>query len=254
MDHVRRIEKENGVKALWVCETGSRAWGFPSPDSDYDVRMIYTRPKNDYLTVWESKDTIEYMSDDRELDISGWDLRKAMGLLWKSNASMFERLSSTVIYDWADSEIIDALNNLSQQYFSPKAALHHYLNMGIKAFANVQGKKYRLKRLFYALRAALCCRWILEYQTAPPMRIQALLDILDINADLKERILSLIELKSGKGEAYEHQGEREVFTFIDSTFEYTKASEKRIPANKGDVKALNQFFQDTLNRLEGRSL
>lgn len=55
------IEAEHGVKVLYACESGSRAWGFASPDSDYDVRFVYVRPLEDYLSLVPVRDVIEKM-------------------------------------------------------------------------------------------------------------------------------------------------------------------------------------------------
>ena len=92
------LEKEKGIQILLACETGSRAWGFPSPDSDFDVRIIYKHPTDWYLSLTEEKDTLECFYENRDIDISGWDVRKCLRLLWKSNASMLERIQSPMVY------------------------------------------------------------------------------------------------------------------------------------------------------------
>ncbi len=95
---LKDIEDRHPIQILYACETGSRAWGFPSPDSDYDVRLIYKHHVNWYLTLTEQKDTLEMMSDDGELDLTGWDIRKCLKLLWKSNGALLERIQSSVVY------------------------------------------------------------------------------------------------------------------------------------------------------------
>lgn len=67
------IENRENVRILLAVESGSRAWGFASRDSDYDVRFIYVRPKEDYLRLEKTKDVIE-LPIEGELDINGWDL------------------------------------------------------------------------------------------------------------------------------------------------------------------------------------
>src|SRR3954464_6280309 len=89
------IERECGVRMLYACESGSRAWGFPSPDSDYDVRFFYLRPLSFYLSVAERKDQLDFPIND-ELDIKGWDIRKALQLVCKSNTTPFEWLQSPI--------------------------------------------------------------------------------------------------------------------------------------------------------------
>ena len=97
-DKLKDIEQKYQVKVLYACETGSRAWGFPSPDSDYDVRMIYMHDLDWYLSLSDKKDTIEFMSEDGELDVTGWDIKKCLKLMWKSNGALLERVQSPVVY------------------------------------------------------------------------------------------------------------------------------------------------------------
>ena len=103
--YIKEIEKAQDIKVLLACETGSRAWGFPSPDSDYDVRLIYRHRMDWYLSLLEPKDTFEVMLEDNNFDISGWDIRKTLGLLWKSNPPLLERIQSPIVYV-ADEEFL----------------------------------------------------------------------------------------------------------------------------------------------------
>ena len=128
LQSLRKIEQDNNIKVLFACETGSRAWGFASPDSDYDVRFIYMHNKDWYLSLNEQKDSIELMLDNGELDITGWDLRKSLRLLKKSNISLFERFKSPEIY-LNNNLFISELNDISDNYFSSISGMHHYLNM-----------------------------------------------------------------------------------------------------------------------------
>ncbi|KYP14560.1 nucleotidyltransferase domain-containing protein [Flavihumibacter sp. CACIAM 22H1] len=131
-ENIRRsllqVEEQFQVKILYACETGSRAWGFPSPDSDYDVRFIYQHPKNWYLALHEQKDTIEFM--DGDLDITGWDLRKSLQLLKKSNVPLVERFNSPIIY--LDKNFSAAFNELIQTYYSPTAVFFHHYSLATK--------------------------------------------------------------------------------------------------------------------------
>ena len=94
---LRRIEEEESIKILLAVESGSRAWGFASPDSDYDVRFIYIRRMEDYLKLEKVRDVIELPMDD-VLDMNGWDLQKTLRLLYKSNPTLFEWFSSPIVY------------------------------------------------------------------------------------------------------------------------------------------------------------
>jgi predicted nucleotidyltransferase len=211
---LKKIESDYGVKALYACETGSRAWGFPSPDSDYDVRIIYMHEPDWYLSLSERKDTIEMMLEGGELDITGWDLRKSLRLLWKSNGAMLERIQSPIIYTERDGYSA-SMRAAAEQCFSPIAAMFHYLGMAKNSFAEVESKpEVKLKKLFYSLRATLACKWILEKGTTPPIVFTKMVDELSFDHSLKERIKGLIKLKSGVNESYVHPVELELNAFI----------------------------------------
>ena len=94
---LKEIEQKENVKIIMAVESGSRAWGFASPDSDYDVRFVYVRRPEDYLRLEKTKDVIEWQLDD-VLDINGWDLKKALQLMHDSNPSIFEWCASPIVY------------------------------------------------------------------------------------------------------------------------------------------------------------
>ena len=169
IEEIKRVEQKYGIEVLYACETGSRAWGFPSPDSDYDVRMIYKHSLDWYLTLSEKKDNIEYMSEDKEIDLTGWDIRKSLKLLFKSNASLLERIQSPIVYAQKEGFVSDYLNYAIQCY-SPISTLYHYLKLAENSFEEVSVlKEYRLKRMFYALRGAVACKWIMSRNEMPPI-------------------------------------------------------------------------------------
>jgi len=99
-----RIEEDENISILWACESGSRAWGFESQNSDYDVRFIYLQRTEEYLRASDLRDVIEKpISDD--LDISGWDLPKALRLFRKSNPPLLEWLQSPIVYQGNDDQV-----------------------------------------------------------------------------------------------------------------------------------------------------
>lgn len=157
--YLNQLEEEKKIKILLACETGSRAWGFPSPDSDYDVRIIYVHDVDWYLSLKEKKDTIEWMLENNDLDITGWDLRKVLRLLWKSNPPLLERIQSPIIYR-VDEKFLKDINTLATSYYSKIATMHHYLSMAKKTFEELNPQEYKLKKLFYALRNSTACKWI----------------------------------------------------------------------------------------------
>ncbi|WP_046246848.1 nucleotidyltransferase domain-containing protein [Hymenobacter terrenus] len=174
---LNQLEATHGIRILYACESGSRAWGFPSPDSDYDVRFIYCHRPDWYLTLDEGPDTLNFPVDD-ELDLAGWELRKALRLLRGSNAALFEWLQSPVVYQEAP-DFRARLAPFLPAAFNLKAGLHHYLGQlrrGVEE--DLAGEEVRLKRLFYALRSALAARWIRVRSTLPPMEFTPLREVL----------------------------------------------------------------------------
>lgn len=172
-EQLDRLEQEEHVRILYACESGSRAWGFPSQDSDYDVRFIYIRQPEWYLSIFDKRDVIERPISDK-LDISGWDLRKALGLYRKSNPPLLEWLQSPIRYAEKYS-VTDQLREISPLTFSPKSVMYHYLNMARGNYRMyLQGERVRIKKYFYVLRPVLACEWIERFGEMPPMEFDAL--------------------------------------------------------------------------------
>jgi len=241
------LEKEKGIKILLACETGSRAWGFPSPDSDFDVRVIYKHEKDWYLSLTEEKDTIEYFLENNEIDISGWDLRKSLRLLWKSNPPLLERIQSPIIYK-VDEDFLSGISSIAQKTYSRIATIHHYLSMAKKALEEVViTNDYKLKRFFYALRASVACLWILEKEEIPPIEFGKMVNGLVLPQNLIIRIKELIEIKSTISESYLHNGEKELIEFMKTCIERADVEFQNLPASKGKMSDLNDFFRKTLD-------
>lgn len=196
MSELREIETREGVQILFAIESGSRAWGFASPDSDFDVRFVYTRPRDWYLSLAPGRDVIELplIGDD---DINGWDIRKALGLALKSNPVLLEWLSSPIQYIW-DIEACNAIKAFTHDITHTSRCRHHYMRM-----ADMQrgtGPDIKLKRYFYALRAAMTLRWIETRSDLPPMNFHALLAGVDIPTVVTEEIDRLLEIKTSTNE------------------------------------------------------
>lgn len=192
------IERENNVRILYAAESGSRAWGFASPDSDYDVRFIYAHPVEHYLSIAEHRDVIE-LPVDSLLDINGWDVRKTLALFRKGNAALYEWLQSPIVYR-QDTSFHAELTALMPDYFSPRAACHHYLSMARNAYEyGLQGPAVRLKQYFYALRPLFAAGWILERRGIPPMVFTPLRALVS-DAAIQDAIDTLLALKQASGE------------------------------------------------------
>jgi len=172
---LRLIEAEAHVRILLAVESGSRAWGFASPDSDYDVRFIYVHEPPWYLSVFESRDVIEKMLPG-ELDVSGWDLRKSLRLFSKCNLALNEWLGSPVVYS-ETSEFRSELRALIPMFFNPTRATHHYRSMANQALSNLTSEnQISIKKLLYAARALLACRWIRQNKSQPPTEFHVVVE------------------------------------------------------------------------------
>ena len=186
------IEEHENCRILLAVESGSRAWGFASPDSDYDVRFIYVRPKESYLKLERVRDVIELPIND-VLDVNGWDVDKTLKLLHSSNPTVFEWFSSPVVY--RSTEFAERFKPVMLRYFSSKKGLWHYLHMAESNCREfLKGEEVKAKKYFYVLRPVLACRWILEKGTPPPMLFSELMKS-QLPFYLKSTVCGLLELK-----------------------------------------------------------
>ena len=203
LENFRRIESEHEVTVLFACESGSRGWGFASPDSDYDVRFIYVHRLPWYLTVAPGRDVIE-LPISGELGVNGWDLRKALALLRESNPTLLEWLGSPIVYR-EDAGAMTRFRMLAQDVFSNAKGWHHYASMAKKNFReHLQAEEVRYKKYLYVLRPLLAARWIRARSGVPPMRFAELAQhTLDATRDaaLIAEINALLEVKMRAGEA-----------------------------------------------------
>lgn len=223
---LREIENREGCKILLAVESGSRAWGFASPDSDYDVRFIYVRPKEWYLKLEQTQDVIELPINDL-LDVNGWDVAKTLRLLYKSNPTLFEWFSSPIVY--RDSPFAETFRPLMQTYFSSKSGLWHYLRMAEGNYRNyLRGELVRAKKYFYVLRPVLACRWILEKGTPPPMLFSQLMES-QLESGLKGLVQQLLELKVKLPEVKEIPRIDPLNQYLDSSILEIKQRIQQIP-------------------------
>ena len=172
---LKEMAVEKQVEILFACESGSRAWGFASPDSDYDIRFIYKNKPEYYLSLWEKTDVIEFMTAD-DLDGSGWDIAKALKLLAKSNTPLIEWLFSPIVYQQNDA-FLKQMQVFASDCFSPIASLHHYLGITKNFMEICEQEDVKLKSYFYALRTALAGKWIIENNSIPPVDFMEILPI-----------------------------------------------------------------------------
>ena len=198
-ENLDTIEKKYNVRILLAVESGSRAWGFASPDSDYDVRFIYVHAPEEYLRIDTMKDVIEWQLDE-VLDINGWDLKKALLAFAKGNPNVMEWANSPIIYREASEW--KTLKETAFHYFSEKSALCHYYGTANNTYLSfLTGDQIRYKKYFYALRPLLCCRWIERYHQVPPMEFERLLGLFSeeevgLTPELYTSIRELLDRKA----------------------------------------------------------
>ncbi len=194
---LKEIESAENVRILLAVESGSRAWGFASPDSDYDVRFIYARPTEEYLRLDTVRDVIEKPISDL-LDINGWDINKTLRLLYRSNPTLFEWVSSPIVY--LDKGMKDKLAPIMPKYFYAKKGLYHYLSMAKSNYREyLKGETVRAKKYFYVLRPILACKWILDKHSPPPMLFSELA-AAELDPALKPEVDRLLNLKMNSPE------------------------------------------------------
>ena len=193
------VETDHHVVIGWAVESGSRAWGFPSPDSDYDCRFLYLRPADAYLSPWLPRDVIETPLD-HVYDVNGWDLRKAVDLMVRGNATVTEWLRSPIVYR-GEPAFRDLMLNLADQVTEPALIARHYAHVGQLQWdrlgAGDPDRPVRLKGVFYCLRPAAALRWMRSHpgQVAPPMRLQTLLEESEAAPDVLAAVGELVAVK-----------------------------------------------------------
>ena len=238
---LKEIEKDENIKILYAVESGSRAWGFASPDSDYDVRFIYKRHRRDYLRLNGQRDVIELPIDDT-WDVNGWDLDKTLRLLYCSNPTLFEWLGSPICY--YDTDFKNKLAPLMKEYFSVKKGMCHYLGTAkknIKVF--LQGEEVIPKKYFYALRPVLACMWMYEKQTPPPVLFDELAKAV-LPEYLKPSVSRLLDIKMNMPEKGVIKPIKEIDDFLDEAVIRFEEIAKDIPDERKSWDMLNEFFYE----------
>lgn len=253
IDELSRIEKEENVRILYACESGSRAWGFPSKDSDYDVRFIYIRPVDWYLSIFEKRDVIERPISDM-LDINGWDLRKALNLFRKSNPPLLEWLQSPIVYI-ENHAVAEQIRNISPLTFSPRSCMYHYLHMAKGNYRDyLQGEQVKIKKYFYVLRPILACEWIEKHNTMPPIEFDRLVEAVVPNkSELKAAIDSLLVRKRAGDEMDFEPRINPISEFLEEKIAYYEQTASGMPSSGGvQDQRLDDLFRTVLKEVWGQ--
>ena len=244
LNKLNEMESRENIRILLAVESGSRAWGFASPDSDYDVRFIYVRPKEDYLRLEKTRAVIE-LPIEGELDINGWDLDKTLRLLRASNPTLFEWFSSPIVY--RETAFASEFRSIMQQYFCSKRGLNHYLSMAGSNYREyLRGDTVKAKKYFYVLRPVLACRWILDKGTPPPMLFSELMEA-ELDPLLLPDVNRLLDLKMNAPEIKTIPRIESINRYLDSSIEEVHTRILQLPEDMNHGwEELNQFFLSQL--------
>ena len=241
------IESQEDLTILYACESGSRAWGFPSADSDYDVRFLYLRPRDWYLSInlERKRDVIERPISDT-LDISGWDFRKALQLFYKSSPVLLEWLGSPVVY-LEPYAAATKMRELAKTFYSAKACMYHYLNMATNNYReHLKGETVRLKKYLYVLRPILAVNWLERDLGLVPTEFEELVDAVLDDERLINDIRDLTEQKRLGAELDKGPRIPSISDYIDSEIERLSGKKFGVYVQKPEMEVLNFLFRETL--------
>lgn len=240
------IEEKENVKILYCVESGSRATGLESHDSDYDVRFVYTRKTEDYLRLEPARDVIEWQCDGT-LDIVGWDVRKALQLGYRSNPTLLEWISSSVVY--AEREEWRSVAEVIKEFFSVRHTALYYLSMAKRNYATlVKLDTVKYKEYFYMLRPLLAVEWVISKKEIPPIELEALLGILQ-DCNVKKEVDALIDAKRSGSKKIEGAPIAVLNEYIENKIAELSEAVSALPEEaRRDMKLLDAAFLALLNK------
>lgn len=243
---LKRLEQQHDIKILYAVESGSRAWGFASTDSDWDVRYIYIHRLDWYLKIDDKKDNQEEILHN-DIDLAGWELKKALRLFRKSNPPMLEWLRSPIIY-LEQFSTADKLRDLMKDFFNPKSCIHHYLHMAEGNYREyLQKDNVRVKKYFYVLRPILACDWIKQTNTMAPMEFHKLLHSQVTDQKVKTEIQNLMTRKMSGEELNEEPKIQILNDFLEQKIEFYNDDVKSLgQSEQPDAVTLDALFKQTI--------
>lgn len=241
---LKEIEERENIRVLHAAESGSRAWGIASPDSDYDVRFVYVRPMDFYLKLQDKKDFIDWELN-QVLDINGWDITKALQHFYKSNATLYEWGNSPIIYKTTPQW--EKIMKLAEEYFSSKSVMYHYYGTARKNYeAYLMEDMVKYKKYFYVLRPILACKWIEKKKCPPPVLFQTLAEEI-LEKEMKPAVDRLVEAKLQMTESEKRGKIQELNDYIQEHLEYYQALLSEMPEDRNkDWEPLNRSFRELL--------
>jgi len=243
---LKKIESQHNISIVYACESGSRAWGFASPDSDYDVRFIYRRSEDYYLSLEKKADTLDFpLSGD--LDIGGWDLSKVLQHIKKSNAVISEWLQSPVVYYEAEG-IKKELLDLAYEFSSLPSMVHHYLGISRKAYGSIDEKGFiTIKKIFYVLRPLLAAYYITQKKTIAPMEFKDLYEQVE-DLDVRSEIDRLLHEKKGADEKERVSLPMVLVDYITAMVQRIGIDSQKLSPHAKEWSSLNNFFIEEIKK------
>lgn len=246
---LKEAEDSRNIKVLYAVESGSRAWGFESEDSDWDVRFVYIHPADWYLQIDEKKDSMEVMLPG-DIDLAGWELRKALRLFRKSNPPMLEWLNSPIVY--ADEYgFAGMLRELIPGVYNPRSCMYHYISMARGNYKDyLQSDMVKLKKYFYAIRPILACDWIRTIGTMPPTAFRELKNGLQPDAAVDTEIEKLLLRKVAVKEMGTEPANQILIQFIAEKIDFYSSYIGTVPDHREfSTEQLNKLFRRMLNEV-----
>ena len=252
MDKLHEIEQKEHVKVLYAVETASRAWGFPSVNSDWDVRFIYVHALPWYVSIAQNHDVIEYMSDDRIIDMVGWDLKKALTMMRRNASSISEWLHSPLTYCY-DEVFLNRMLQLEKVCFNAKQGVGHYYGFARHmATEKITSQLTTMKYFLYFIRVLLACRWIEEKMTPPPVPFMELMQATVADESIKTKLVHLINKKRAGMELDTTMIDNQLMEYAQHLYRYYTENIKHLdlPAGKSNVeKEMDELLLETIRTI-----
>jgi predicted nucleotidyltransferase len=247
-ESLRNAAAERKFRILYACEAGSRAWGTPSPDSDYDIRFIYAHSLSWYLSIENHRDSFEMMLP-QDLDFAGWELRKALLLFATGNVSLYEQLLSPTLY-FCDEPFHQRLLTLLPRFFNKRKAIYAYLKTAEQSLQGLKDGKIGIKRFFYVVRPLLACEWICRDNAMPPIELQRLLEIKTLPDGVKKTVCEIAEQKTALTDNISITVPPGVMEWIEIVRTKTAKTVEAIPhaADNQKITPLNELFYELITK------
>ena len=244
VDALLRAAAQNGVEVLYACESGSRAWGLASPDSDYDVRFVYRHPPEHYLSLHRKRDQIgPILERDGELDLVGWDVRKFLQHLVASNPNVLEWLHSPVTYH-RTGDFYERCDELANHYFQARRTVHHYLGIarGARQAGEMSEGQWNVKKACYWMRSLLAAGYTVRQRRRPPIEMKRLMAAVD-HASVREELDAFLARKATLPEKAVVSLPPSLRDYFGRLVEEVASQAEQIPVREVDPRRGDDFFQ-----------